>query len=70
MRSKIVNFICSCSSKHRMFPEVCNDMEADVMKLYIMLRHDFIHRKSFRAGVSTAAKVAEFPCSKRTPTVH
>ena len=30
----------------------------------------FIQRKNFRAGVSTAEKVAGFPCSKRTPTVH
>ena len=26
--------------------------------------------KNFRADVSTAAKVAGFPCSKRTPNVH
>ena len=47
MRSKIVNFICSCSNKHRLFSEVRNDMEADVMKLCIMLRHDVYPEEKF-----------------------
>ena len=64
-----MNFICSRSKNHRMFSEVCNDVEADVMRLYIMLRHNY-PEKNFRADVSTAAKVAGFPCSKRTPNVH
>ena len=47
MRSKIVNFICSCLNKHRIFSEVCNDVEADVMKLFITLRHDVYPEKKF-----------------------
>jgi len=42
-----VNFICLRSKKHRMFSEVCNDMEADVMRLSIMLRHDVYPEKKF-----------------------
>jgi len=49
MMSKRVTFICSRSKKHRMFSEVCN-MEADVMRLEIMLRHGGYPETKFQNG--------------------
>jgi len=49
-----------------MFSEVCNDVEADVMRLYIILRHNY-PEKNFRADVSTAAKLRVFLAQKEHP---
>ena len=68
MKSKTCYFICSRSKKHRMSSEVCNNMEADVMRLaYISCWDTMFIKKKFRAVVSTVEKLPVFFAEKGHP---
>jgi len=48
-----------------MFSEAFNDMEADVMRLYIMLRHDVYPEKKFQSGCFNCSKSWGFSLLKK-----